>query len=203
MSDNNIIITIGRETGSGGREIGRMLASRLGIDYYDRELIQVAAKNSGLCEEVLESYDERPTSSFLYSLVMDGGTFGSNLPINHKVFLAQFDAIRHIADKGSCVIVGRCADYALSEYTNKLSVFITGTMEAKALSISKRNQLSIDKAKDFVMKSDKKRANYYNFYTGRQWGHAKTYDLCVNSSNLGYENTVDLIISCLNMKNSR
>ncbi len=175
-----------------------MLSEKLGIGFYDKELIQIAAKNSGLCEEVLETYDEKPTSSFLYSLVMDGGAFGNNLPLNHKVFLAQFEAIRHIAEKESCVIVGRCADYALAENPDMISIFITGEFDDKVASISKNNNISTDKAKDFVNKTDKKRSSYYNFYTGKTWGAAKSYDLCLNSSILGYDGCVDLIIDYIN-----
>ena len=117
----NLVITIGRECGSGGRLIGNRLAERLNIKCYDKELLTLAAKKSGLCEEIFESHDEKPTSSFLYSLVMDSYSMGYStssfidMPLNHKVFLAQFDTIKHLADTESCVIVGRCADYALAE----------------------------------------------------------------------------------------
>ena len=120
----NTIITIGRQYGSGGREIGEKLAKRLGIPFYDKELLSRAAKESGFCQEMIENHDERPTNSFLYNLVMDTYSFGYNsssfvdMPISHKIFLAQFDTIKKIADEGACVIVGRCADYALADYAN-------------------------------------------------------------------------------------
>ena len=117
------IITIGRQYGSGGREIGKKLADQLGIPFYDNELLDIAAKKSGICEELFQTNDEKPTSSLLYSLVM--GSYGGNsLPFNHKIFLAQFDAIRSIADEGPCVIIGRCGDYALEDYPNLINIFI-------------------------------------------------------------------------------
>ena len=126
----NTIITIGRQFGSGGREIGQKLAENFGIKYYDKELLSRAAKDSGFCEEMIQNHDERPTNSFLYNLVMDTYSFGYNsssfvdMPISHKVFLAQFDTIKKIASEGPCVIVGRCADYALQDYQNCLNIFI-------------------------------------------------------------------------------
>ena len=118
----NTVITIGRQNGSAGHDIGLALANKLGIKFYDKEILQRAAKESGFCEEMIQNHDERPTNSFLYNLVMDTYSFGYNassfvdMPISHKVFLAQFDTIKKIADEGGCVIVGRCADYALNDY---------------------------------------------------------------------------------------
>ena len=136
MAAYNEIYTIGREFGSLGKKVGEELAERLGIKIYNKELLAEAAKSSGLCEEIFENHDEKPTNSFLYSLVMDtysGGTFSSapflDMPLNHKVFLAQFDTIKQIAEKESCVIVGRCADYALSDNPNCLNVFIRSDMD--------------------------------------------------------------------------
>ena len=125
----NTIITIGRQYGSGGKEIGTKLAQYYNIPFYDKELLKVAAKESGICEEMFENFDEKPTTSFLYSLVMDPYALGYNaasfdMPLNQKVFLASFDAIKKVADEGPCIIVGRCADYALKDYDNKLNVFI-------------------------------------------------------------------------------
>ena len=140
----NTIITIGRQFGSEGREIGEKLAERLGIPFYDKELLTRAAKESGFCEEMLQNHDERPTNSFLYNLVMDTYSFGynsasySDMPISHKVFLAQFDAIKKIAEEGPCVIVGRCADYALNDYDNVLNIFIHADEEFKVKRIKER-----------------------------------------------------------------
>ena len=176
MSDN-LIITIGRECGSGGRHIGQALAEKLGIKCYDKELLNLAAKESGLCKELFETHDEKPTSSFLYSLVMDTYSLGytnsayMDMPINHKIFLAQFDTIKNLADKESCVIIGRCADYALAE----------------------RHKITESQAKDLMIKTDKKRSSYYNYYSSKRWGDSKSYDLCMNSSKIGYDGVVKMI----------
>ena len=140
----NTIITIGRQAGSGGREIGEKLAKHFGIPFFDRELLSRAAKESGFCEEMIQMHDEKPTNSFLYNLVMDTYSFGYNtstfvdMPISHKVFLAQFDTVKKIADEGPCVIVGRCADYALSDYDNVLNLFIHGDEECKIKRLKER-----------------------------------------------------------------
>lgn len=204
--NGNMVITIGRECGSNGRVIGNRLAEKLGIKCYDKELLTLAAKQSGLCEELFEAHDEKPTRSFLYSLVMDSYSLGYStssfvdMPLNHKVFLAQFETIKHLAQTESCVIVGRCADYALAEHPNKISIFITGNMEDKIQSIAKIYDKTPEKAKDIVLKTDKKRANYYNYYSSKKWGDAKSYDLCINSSVLGIEGTVNMILEFLKLK---
>ncbi|MBR4669849.1 MAG: cytidylate kinase-like family protein [Butyrivibrio sp.] len=198
----NTIITIGRQFGSGGREIGEMVADHFGIKCYDKELLSRAAKESGFCEEMIQNHDERPTNSFLYNLVMDTYSFGYNsssfvdMPISHKVFLAQFDTIKKIASEGPCVIVGRCADYALSEFDNVLNLFIYGDEEAKIRRIKERFEdvKSDDKARDMMNKKDKQRQSYYNYYSSKKWGRADSYDLCINSSKLGIEGTVKFII---------
>ena len=152
----NTIITIGRQFGSAGHEIGRQLAEHFGIKCYDKELLTRAAKESGFCEEMIQNHDERPTNSFLYNLVMDTYSFGYNassfvdMPISHKVFLAQFDTIKKIADEGPCVIVGRCADYALSEYKNCLKLFIYGDEATKIARIREKFDVSESKAKYFI-----------------------------------------------------
>lgn len=196
----NTIITIGRQFGSAGREIGQKVAAQFGIQCLDKELLSRAAKESGLCEEMLENHDERPTNSFLYNLVMDTYSFGYNsssfvdMPISHKVFLAQFDAIKKIADEGPCVIVGRCADYALADYKNHVSLFIYGDMEHKVKRIMERYDLSEAKAREMIIKKDKQRQSYYNYYSSKKWGRADSYDLCINSSVLGLDGTANLIV---------
>lgn len=195
----NTIITIGRQFGSGGHEIGAKLAEELGIPFYDRELLTRAAKESGFCEEMIQCHDERPTNSFLYNLVMDTYSFGYNsaamvdMPISQKVFLAQFDAIRKIADEGPCVIVGRCADYALSEYDNCLNIFIHGNEKCKIERIMRKYDLNEQKAKDMILKKDKQRQSYYNYYSSKKWGRSDSYDLSINSSVLGIDGSVKLI----------
>ncbi len=195
------IITIGRQYGSGGREIGQKLADSLGIQCYDNELLDRAAKDSGICQELFENHDEKPTNSFLYSLVMDTYSMGyasavlSDMPLNHKIFLAQFNAIKNIANEGPCVMVGRCADYALEDYTNRISVFIYGKLDKRIRRIADRHNLTDTKAKDAIQKTDKQRASYYNYYTSKRWGDISSYDLCIDSGILGIDGTVDTIRS--------
>ena len=195
----NLVITIGRECGSAGRLIGQKLAADLGVKCYDKELLTLAAKNSGLCEELFKTHDEKPTSSFLYSLVMDTYSLGYNtsaymdMPINHKILLAQFDTIKKLAEEESCVIVGRCADYALADYPNTVSVFICGDEEDKIRHLMERHNVDEAKAKDIMIKTDKRRASYYNYYSSKRWGSCKSYDMCISSSAVGYDGAVDII----------
>ncbi len=205
----NLVITIGRQSGSGGRKIGKMLADKLGIKFYDRELLTRAAKESGFCEELFETHDEKPTNSFLYSLVMDTYSLGYgssaylDMPLNHKIFLAQFETIRKIAEHESCVIVGRCADYALSEHKNLVSIFIYADEEDRIRSIMDYNNVTEEKAKDLMIKADKKKSSYYNYYTSKRWGDTKSYDLSVNSSRLGADDTVKLIENYLEIRKAK
>jgi len=207
MSENNMIITIGRQYGSAGYEIGKKLAEDLGVKLYDKEMLKRAAKESGLCEELFETHDEKPTNSFLYSLVMDTYSLGyssssyADMPINHKVFLAQFDAIKKIADEGPCVLVGRCADYALTDRKDVIHVFIYADMEQRIRRIATKYDLTNAKAKDMIIKADKKRSSYYNYYTNKEWGDAKGYDLCLNSAKLGIDGTVKVIKEYLKIRN--
>lgn len=204
----NTIITIGRQFGSGGREIGTKLAEAFGIKIYDKEMLAVAAKESGICEEIFETHDEKPTNSFLYSLVMDTYSVGysgnaySDMPINHKVFLAQFDAIKKIANDGPCILVGRCADYALENYDNVVNVFIHADLEARVHRIARIYDLTDAKAKDMIIKTDKKRASYYNYYTNKKWSDAESYELCISSSALGVDGAVKAIEDYVNLKES-
>jgi cytidylate kinase len=195
----NTVITIGRQFGSGGRVIGEKLAESYGIKYYDRELLARAAKESGFCEEILLNHDERPTNSFLYNLVIDTYSFGYNsssfvdMPISQKVFLAQFDTIKKVAEEGPCVIVGRCADYALENRTNVINLFIYADHDYKVKRIMEQYDLDESKAVDMITKKDKQRQSYYNYYTNKKWGKAESYDLCINSAILGIEGSVKLI----------
>ena len=197
----NKVYTIGREYGSNGRLVGEALAARLGIKCYDKELLKNAAKESGLCEEIFENHDEKPTKSFLYSLVMDSYSTGSytstflDMPLNNKIFLAQFDAIKQIAENESCVIVGRCADYALAKHPEVINIFVHANMDDRIRNVAKRKNLSENKARDLVNKTDKQRSSYYNYYTSKKWGEAKSYDLCLNTSKLTIEQCVDVILS--------
>ncbi len=193
------IITIGRQYGSAGKEIGLTLAERMGVKCYDKELLDRAAKESGLCQELFEHHDEKPTSSFLYSLVMDTYSTGyssaafADMPINHKIFLAQFNSIKELAKEGSCVIVGRCADYALADDPNLRVVFMNAPLKSRIRRLAEKYDLTDEKAKDLIQKTDKKRASYYNYYSNKKWGDAASYHYCLDSSYLGVQGTVDLL----------
>ena len=198
---SNVIYTIGREFGSGGRAVGTMLAERLGIKCYDKELLQRAATDSGFCKEIFENHDEKPTSSFLYSLVMDTYSVGGyssapflDMPLNHKVFLAQFETIKKLASEESCVIVGRCADYALSELPTCINTFIHADMDVRIKRVAADMQIPENKARDVIQKSDKQRASYYNYYTSKKWGDSRGYHLTLDSSQLGIDGCVDMIL---------
>lgn len=192
------IITIGRQYGSGGREIGNKIAKAYGIGYYDKELLAAASEKSGIAVDVFEKHDEKYISSFLYSLV--AGAYGENgLPMDHKIFLEQLRTIKDIADKGPCVIIGRCADYALRDYDNVINIFLHGDVEKRVERAAQAYGIDRSKAAEVVIKTDKQRASYYNFYTGRKWGEISNYDLTVDSTKLGIENTVKLIMDFVDM----
>ena len=197
----NKIYTIGREFGSGGREVGEKLAAKLGIKLYDKELLQQAAKDSGFCEEIFENHDEKPTNSFLYSLVMDTYSVSGysaapflDMPLNHNVFLAQFETIKKIAEKESCVIVGRCADYALSDNPDCINVFIHADLDVRIKNVSRNLNITENKARDIINKTDKQRASYYNYYTSKKWGDSKSYNLSLDAGKLGTDNCVEMIL---------
>ena len=199
----NTIITIGRQYGSAGRQIGRVLAEELGIKCYDKELLERAAKESGLCEEIFENHDEKPTNSFLYSLVMDTYSFGysssgfSDMPMNHKIFLAQFDAIKKLAGEGPCVMVGRCADYALADWNDCFSIFVHADLDWRINRIASKHGKTPKEAKDMITKTDKSRASYYNYYTNKKWGAARSYNLCIDSGKLGIDYATEAIIESI------
>ena len=199
-----MVITVGRQYGSGGREIGTALANRLGIAYYDDLLLKKAAEESGLCEELFHSFDERP-KSFLYSIALDPYSFSmshvnSRGSIEQQVYLATYDTIKKLADQGSCVLIGRCADYALKDRDDVVNLFVTAPLENRIERVAKRNGISQEEAKERIRKTDKSRASYYNFYSAKEWGDAKSYDLCIDSSLLGINGTVDLLETLLRLK---
>ena len=191
----HVIISIGRQFGSGGHEIGRMLAQELGYKLYDKELLKLQAEHSGIAEKVLETYDEKPTNSLLYSIVMDVypsmNYVGSSL--NQQIYQAQFDTIRNLRGTGNCVIVGRGADYILRDYEKLVSVFIHADLEIRAKRVAEYEKCSVEKARELVLRSDKKRASYYNFRTEKKWGKASSYQLSIDSGATGYEGAVELI----------
>ncbi len=190
-----VILTIGRQFGSGGHEIGEKIAGKLGVKFYDKELLKLVAKESGLCEKVLESYDEKPTNSLLYSIVMDiyPSVMYSGPTIDQQIYQATYDAIRKLSEE-SCVIVGRCADYTLRDCPDLVSVFVHANTDFRAARIAEEYKVSEAKAKDMLVKTDKKRASYYNFQSEKKWGAASSYNLCVESSSLGVEGSVELIM---------
>lgn len=204
----NTIITISREFGSGGREIGERLAKAYQIPLYDKELLERSAKDSGICEEIFERNDEAYSNSLLYSLVMgtypvtpDGKIF-PEMPVNHRIFLAQFETIRKLAAQGACVFIGRCADFVLRENPHVVNFFVVGNMPEKKRRILERYDIEKNKAEDFIRKTDKRRANYYNYYTDMKWGEARNFDLCVNSSKTGIDGAVRLMQDYINLKNN-
>lgn len=200
----NLIITIGREYGSYGCDIGKELAKRLSIPYYDKELIERAAKETGIHKEIFELHDEQKNQSLLFSIAM--GSFGSNASIStagtvsmvDRVFLAQIETIKKIAKEGSCVIIGRCANYILKNEFDCLNVFITADLESKMKYAVEVEKVPEKKAKDVVIKTDKRRASYYNYYTNEKWSDKEGYDMILNSSTLGVDLCADIIESAYN-----
>ncbi len=190
------VITIGREYGSGGRFIGKQLAKKLNIGFYDNELLAIASNASGLSPAVIENYDEKKDGFFTG---MIPSSFGFDMSLGQKVFLAQFDTIKKIAQNESCVIVGRCADYVLRGNKDVVNIFICAPMKYKMEHVVKYYGIEKDKAHDTIIKIDKKRKNYYNFYSDCEWGKAYNYDLCINSE-IGVDETVDTIISFVKAK---
>lgn len=196
---DKFIITIGRQFGSGGRSIGEKLAKKLGVSFYDKELISLAAKESGMDPEVFKGVDEKATNSLLYSLSMGMYSFGSgfptmgDLPVNDKLYLLQHKIIKKIAEKESCVIVGRCADYVLRERDDCVNLFIYANMAYRKEQSVKKHGIEEARAEHIINKTDKNRANYYSFYSGQKWGMAENYDVCIDSSKLSEEKIVDLI----------
>jgi cytidylate kinase len=191
------IINIGRSLGSGGRAIGHILAKDFDIAYYDREILNLAAKESGFCAEVFERNDEK--NRFLRTLgniipfIGGGATYYDNELSNENLFRIQSEAIRKAAADHSCIFIGRCADYVLRDNPRCVNVFITANMEDRIASVVKWNNCTAEKAQEIIEKGDSERASFYNFYSSGTWGAASTYHLCINSSVLGIEETAVLI----------
>lgn len=191
------IINMGRSLGSGGRAIGHILAKDFDIAYYDREILNLAAKESGFCAEVFERNDEK--NRFLRTLgniipfIGGGATYYDNELSNENLFRIQSEAIRKAAADHSCIFIGRCADYVLRDNPRCVNVFITANMEDRIASVMKWNNCTAEKAQEIIEKGDSERASFYNFYSSGTWGAASTYHLCINSSVLGIEETAVLI----------
>lgn len=197
-------ITIGRQFGSGGRNIGARLAKKLEIPFYDKELLKKAAEKSGLCEKLFENFDERP-KSLLYSIAMDSYMFalpgaGTTDSLEQQVYLATFDAVRQVAGEGPCVIIGRCADYALDGWDNTLNLFIHAPLERRIAAVARRQNLDTDKARQMILRTDKRRAAYYEYYSAKKWGAVDSYDFCLDSSVFGQDGAVELIEELVRMK---
>ena len=200
----NKIITIGRQFGSGGKDVGKMVADALNIPFYDKELVELAAKKSNFNEDAVKEIDERATHSLLYSIVtgsfgMDGlnATLFYEMPMNDKFFIAQSEIIKEVAAKESCVIVGRCADYVLSEVENVdvLSTFIYGSLDYRSMRVARDLNLTLPRARDYIKKTDKQRRTYYDYYTSHEWGKISNYDLCINTEKIGIESAAQMIIN--------
>ncbi len=200
----NTIITIARQYGSGGREIGEKVAEILGIKTYDKELIRMASADTDIHEKALEKADEKAANSLLYTLAMGSNIFGANhlgsynLPINDKLFILQSDAIREIAEKESAVIIGRCADYVLRKHEARLSVFVYADIEKRKERVLERHpELKPSEVIDVINKTDKRRSSYYNFYTGSKWGKYDNYHLALDSGKLGVQACAEIIADCV------
>ncbi len=196
------IITIGREFGSGGHEVGRRLAAELGLKLYDKELLKMMAQQSNICEQVLEDYDEKNSGSLLYSIMMDvypSMNYVGNT-LQRQIYQTQYDTIRKIGKKGGCVIVGRGADYILRDMSHLTSVFIHASDEFRIARIMEYEHVNAQKAKDIITKADKKRASYYNFQTEKKWGNVSSYNLSLDASDIGIDGCVSVIRRYLEIK---
>ena len=197
----NTIVTIGREYGSGGREIGEIVAKKLGVAFYDKEILTRAASDSGICEEVIHSHDEKGGVGGLFSAAsglgvssMAGAPLTLQMPLNQRVFLAQFDAITKLAAEGSCVVVGRCADYVLKETPGVTHVFLYASLEKRIERIMRVEQTDYSNAKELVRKVDKQRKSYYNFFADGNWGLRSNYDLMVRTDDRAPDDIADMIV---------
>jgi cytidylate kinase len=198
--NEHFVINLGRQLGSGGREIGQKLAKEFGIEYYDKELIQLAAEESGLCEEIFERADERAQQSFMGSLIGNRFPFigEGNMALNNflthdSLFKIQSDVIRKLATEHSCIFVGRCADYILRDFPNCVNVFISASKEARIKRLCAQLKVKKNEAVKLIEDADKKRAISSNYYSYKKWGAASTYHLCIDSSILGIDKTVEFI----------
>lgn len=196
----NYVINIGRQLGSGGKEIGEKLAARLGIDFYDKELIKLASEESGLCKEFFERADEKASQGIIgglfgmrFPFISEGAIPSNNCLSNDALFKVQSDVIRRLAAEKSCVFVGRCADYILREHPRCVNVFISASKEARMARICQLYRVDEEKAEEMMEKADKRRSEYYNYYSYKTWGAAATYHLCMDSSVLGVDETVRFI----------
>lgn len=202
--DNNVIINVGRQLGSGGHDIGKMLATDFDARYYDKEILKLAAQESGFSKEFFEQNDER--HGFLRSVfharaphITDSNFYQNNFS-QESLFKFQSDAIRKAAQEGSCVFVGRCADYVLRDFKNVVNIFITATMDFRIANVMNKMGVEADEARKIIEHGERRRAEYYNYYTGKKWGVATSYDLCIDSSILGLEATEQFVAEFVRKK---
>lgn len=204
----NIVIAIARQNGSGGREVGKRLAEELGISFYDKELIQLTAQKSGIQEKICEEAEETATNSLLYTIALGGNIWGGNnlleheLPITDRIFIAQAGIIKRIAQEESAVIVGRCADDILRNSPNCIKVFIYADLQYRMQRIETLHGVNEEKAIREIRRMDKKRANYYNYFTDKKWGQVENYTLAINTAEVGVDGAVDMIKSLYAHKQS-
>ena len=198
--DHKFVVNIGRQLGSGGREIGEKLAARLGIAFYDKELIGLASEESGLCREFFEKADEKASQGIIgglfgmrFPFISEGAIPANNCLSNDALFKVQSDVIRRLAEEKSCLFVGRCADYILREHPRCVNVFISASPESRIERLCRTHGISEEEAENMMNKADKRRSEYYNYYSFKTWGAAATYHLCIDSSVLGIEKTLDFI----------
>lgn len=205
--DNNFVVNIGRQLGSGGREIGEKLAARLDIGFFDKELINLASEESGLCPEFFEKADEKPSQGIIgglfgmrFPFISDGAIPATNCLSNDALFKVQSDVIRRLASERSCLFVGRCADYILREHPRCVNIFIAASFEDRIARLCRMHSISEEAAEEIIEKADKRRAAYYNYYSFKTWGAAATYHLCIDSSALGIDGTVDFLEEFVKLK---
>ncbi len=193
------IITIGRQFGSGGHALGEELSKRMGIPLYDKEILEEASKKSGYSKEIFMKHDEKPTSSFLYSLAMGVGGIvqGYQRPLVMEIYLAQFDAIKKLAQEGPGIFVGRCSDYVLADCQDAFHIFVHAGMEHRVERVMKKYGVEEKKARDMCTQNDKDRSSYYNYYSNTTWGDSRHYDLCLNTGKISIEKAADIVIGCL------
>jgi cytidylate kinase len=196
--NENFVINIGRQLGSGGREIGQKVASAMGIAFYDKELIRIASKKSGLKEEFFERVDEKKRFSLFSGLLglrnpFTEENYSDYYLSNESLFKIQSDVIRSLAEQGSCIFVGRCADYVLKDHPGCLNVFISADLTDRVRRVSEIQHITAEKAQDLIEKTDKKRSGYYSYFSGKVWGDADSHHLCINSSFLGIDETAVFI----------
>lgn len=201
-----VVITIARQYGSGGKTVGKMLANKLGIPWYSRDILKMASEESGISEQLFMQFDEKLRNRLFQRMTTDIYT-GELIPPSSSDFVSaknlfnyQAEVIKHLADTQGCVIIGRAADFVLKDYPNVVSVFVHGSEEFNLARAMEQNSMTEDEMKKFIAKTDKYRAQFYKHYTGREWTDARNYDLCLNSSKLGFDKCVEEILSYIKVR---